>query len=372
MVASPPLPSGSMSVTSLLVDRLHADRVGLAALRLLPPEPAHAAALALLRRIPPPGRPPTPALARTVAGLAFANPLGVAAGFDKNGEVFDALLAWGFAHVEIGTVTPRPQPGNPKPRLFRLPRERAVINRLGFNNQGHAAVARRLERRERGHGVVGVNIGCNKDAADPVADFVAGVEMFAPLADYLTVNVSSPNTPGLRDWQAGERLARLLDAVLDARARGAAVPLFLKLAPDLDDAALDAVLAAVAARPVDGVVYANTSTARPALLAGRHAGEPGGLSGRPLAPSTTARLARIRAGLGPERALVGVGGVATAADIRAKLDAGADLIQLYTALIYDGVGLARHLLRGLAAGERPGREHDAGGARATTSPAQSG
>jgi dihydroorotate dehydrogenase len=361
-----------MSVTSLLVDRLHADRVGLAALRLLPPERAHAVALALLRRVPPPGRPPTPALARSVAGLAFANPLGVAAGFDKNGEVFDALLAWGFAAVEIGTVTPRPQPGNPKPRLFRLPREGAVINRLGFNNQGHAAVARRLARRDPARGVVGVNIGCNKDAADPVADFVAGVDVFAPLADYLTVNVSSPNTPGLRDWQAGERLARLLDAVLAARARGPAVPLFLKLAPDLDDGALATVLAAVAARPIDGVVYANTTTTRPTVLHGRHAGEPGGLSGRPLAASSTARLARIRAALGPERTLVGVGGVATAADVRAKLAAGADLVQLYTALVYDGVGLARRLLRGLAGADLPEHTRDGGALQATTSPAKSG
>jgi dihydroorotate dehydrogenase len=279
-------------------------------------------------------------------------------------------LRWGFAAVEVGTVTPRPQPGNPRPRVFRLPRDRAVINRLGFNNAGHAVVAPRLERRDPSLGIVGVNIGCNKDTEDPVSDFVRGVAVFAPLADYLTVNVSSPNTPGLRDWQAGERLARLLDAVLDARARGPAVPLFLKLAPDLDDAALDAVLGAVAARPIEGVIYANTTIARPPELSGRHADEAGGLSGRPLSAPTTARLPRLRAALGPERALVGVGGVASAADVRAKLAAGADLVQLYTALIYAGTGLVRRLLAELdAAPLRPGP--GAGEVQATTSPAKS-
>jgi dihydroorotate dehydrogenase len=334
---------------------------------MLPPERAHATALALLARFPPPGRPATPALAREVAGLAFANPIGVAAGFDKDGEVFERLLAWGFASVEIGTVTPRPQPGNPRPRIFRLPRAGALINRLGFNSAGHAAVARRLERRDRGLGVVGVNIGCNKDTADPITDFVAGVEAFAPSADYLTVNVSSPNTPGLRDWQAGERLARLLDAVLDARARGPAVPLFVKLAPDLDDAELDAVLAVVTARPVEGVLYANTTIGRPPSLEGRHAREAGGLSGCPLAAPTTARLRRLRAALGPERALVGVGGVRTADDVRAKLDAGADLVQLYTALVYEGAGLARRLTAGLRAAPA-----DTAGVQTTTSAAKSG
>ena len=361
----------SLLVASLLVDRLRADRLGLAALRLLPPERAHLVALALLARVPPPGRPATPALAREAAGLAFANPLGVAAGFDKNGEVFERLLRWGFASVEVGTVTPRPQPGNPRPRVFRLPRDGAVINRLGFNNAGHAVVAPRLARRDPALGVVGVNIGCNRDADDPVADFVRGVEVFAPLADYLTVNVSSPNTPGLRDWQASERLAHLLDAVLDARARGPAVPLFVKLAPDLDDAALDAVLAVVAARPIDGILYANTTIARPATLHGRHADEAGGLSGRPLFAATTARLPRLRAALGPDRALVGVGGVRTAADVRAQLDAGADVVQLYTALIYAGVGLARRLLAELEA-PPVGRAAETGRVQATTSPARSG
>ncbi len=336
-----------MPLPSLLVDRLALDRAAVALLRLLPAERAHDAALALLRALPAPTPLATPGLARTVAGLRFANPLGIAAGFDKDGRAFDRALDWGFGFIEVGTVTPRPQAGNPKPRLFRLAADHALINRLGFNNAGHAALARRLEGRDRGRGVVGVNIGCNKDSDEPIADYVAGVAVFADLADYLTVNVSSPNTPGLRALQHGERLAGLLDRVLAEREQRRRLPIFLKLAPDLGDADLDAILTVVAARPVDGIVYANTTIARPAGLGHPAAAETGGLSGRPLRDATTARLGSIRARLRPDQALVGVGGIATAADVRAKLRAGADLVQLYTALVYRGLGLGRRLLREL-------------------------
>ncbi len=338
-----------MLIADVAIDRLGLDRLAGGGLRLLPAERAHRLALQLLAVAPAPGRPPTPQLARVVAGLGVPNPIGVAAGFDKDGEVFEHLLDWGFGFVEVGTVTPRPQAGNPQPRLFRLPADGAVINRMGFNNAGHAALARRLQARDRSRGIVGVNIGCNKDSDEPIGDFVLGVRTFAPLADYLTVNVSSPNTPGLRDLQHGQALERLLDGVLDARETTGAIPLFGKLAPDLDDAQLEAILGQLAARPLAGVVYANTTTHRPDGLSSAHANEPGGLSGRPLLAATTARLTTIRKSLRDDQVLVGVGGIASAADIHAKLAAGADLVQLYTGLVYQGLGLARRALRTLEA-----------------------
>lgn len=338
-----------MRPASLLVDRLALDRLATALLRLLPPETAHSTAVTLLRSLPAPGRYDVPGLARTVMGLRFPNPMGIAAGFDKDARAFEKALRWGFGFVEVGTVTPRPQAGNPQPRLFRLPRERAVINRMGFNNPGHDVVRRRLEPRDRGAGIVGVNIGCNKDADDPIADFAQGVRVFAPLADYLTVNISSPNTEGLRDLQHGGRLEALVDAVLAARATTTRVPILVKLAPDLTDAQLDAVVALIAGSEIDGLVYSNTTTARPAGLSGRRAAESGGLSGPPLRAASTAALPRLRAGLARHQALVGVGGIAAAADARAKLAAGADLVQVYTGLVYEGLGLGRRVAERLGA-----------------------
>lgn len=337
-----------MQLPTSFVDRLQLDRLAGLGLRTLDPETAHRLALRAVARLPAPGPVRTPTLGREVAGLRFPNPLGIAAGFDKDGDAFAALLAWGFGFVEVGTTTPKPQPGNPRPRLFRLPEDRAVINRNGFNSQGHAVLARRLEGRDRAAGIVGVNIGCNKDAADPVADYVRGVAVFADLADYLTVNVSSPNTPGLRALQHGEQLRRLLDAVLAERDRRRHLPIFLKLAPDLTPAEVAAILEVVNASAVDGLIVSNTTVARPANLRGRHRLEGGGLSGRPLFEPSTRLLRDVRQGLDPAKSLLGAGGVEDAATARAKLAAGADLVQLYTALVYDGLGLGRRLLAALA------------------------
>ncbi|MEO1091461.1 MAG: quinone-dependent dihydroorotate dehydrogenase [Pseudomonadota bacterium] len=345
-----------MSVADVLIDRLALDRAGAMMLRALPPERAHDLALALLRRIPAPNPAATPSLGRTVAGLHFANGVGIAAGFDKNAVTYGALLRWGFGFVEVGTVTPRPQAGNPKPRVFRLPAEAAVINRLGFNNEGHIVVARRLEGRDRRLGVVGVNIGCNKDAADPVADYVAGIRAFADLADYLTINVSSPNTPGLRAMQHGSELTRLLDAILAERSKrgpgSAPLPLFVKLAPDLAPDELDVIVATVNDRPVDGLVLTNTLLARPTDLRGRHAREAGGLSGRPVRERATEILRLARAALAPDRAIISVGGIDGPASAGERLAAGADLLQLYTGLVYGGLGLGRRIVRGLASERR--------------------
>ncbi|TVQ30482.1 MAG: quinone-dependent dihydroorotate dehydrogenase [Geminicoccaceae bacterium] len=337
-----------MQLTAFLTDRLGLDRAAVGALRTLDAETAHGLALGLLRRLPAPGPMATPTLGRRVAGLDFPNPLGVAAGFDKNGEVFDRLLDWGFGFVEVGTTTPRPQAGNPKPRLFRLVEDRAVINRMGLNNQGHAALAKRLERRDRRRGIVGVNIGYNKDSDDPIADYVRGVDVFAELADYLTVNVSSPNTPGLRALQHGAALRGLLDAVLEARSKVRHVPIFLKLAPDLRADEVEALLAIVNTSAVDGLIVSNTTVERPATLQGRHKLEGGGLSGRPLFEPSTALLRRVRAGLDDTKAVIGVGGIEDALTAKAKLAAGAGLLQLYTGLVYGGLALGRRILAQLA------------------------
>ena len=306
------------------------------------------------------GAPSDPILATSVLGLDFANPLGLAAGFDKNAEVADAMLGFGFGFVEVGTVTLRPQGGNPKPRLFRLPADGAVINRMGFNNDGLSVVRERLERRRaKGRsGIVGANVGPNKDASDPVADCSACVEALAPVADYLVVNVSSPNTPGLRALQARDALLPLLAACLEASgaaARGAAArgsvtrpPLLVKIAPDLSPEELQGIAAAAVAAGVDGLIATNTTLARPASLRDGHRAEAGGLSGRPLfAPSTAilGELFRLTKGALP---LVGVGGIASGADAYAKIRAGASLLQLYTALVYGGPGLVLRILSELA------------------------
>lgn len=317
----------------------------------LDPETAHRLAIRALPFLPARRLAPAPRLRTVLAGLELAHPIGLAAGFDKNAEVPDAMLAQGFAWVEVGTITPRPQPGNPRPRVFRLVEDEAVINRLGFNNEGLEAVARRLERRAGGTGVVGANIGMNKDTPDPVADYLLGLRRLHPLADYLTVNVSSPNTPGLRGLQAREPLRRLLGELLAARAglAGPRKPLLLKIAPDLDEAGEEAIAEVALALGIDGLIVSNTTITRPPGLRSPHRDEAGGLSGRPLMAPSTALLARMRRRLGPDMPLVGVGGIATGRDVRAKLEAGANAVQLYTALVYRGLGLVPRLLAELRA-----------------------
>lgn len=288
-------------------------------------------------------------LQTTVAGIAFRNPLGVAAGLDKNGEALDGLLKLGFGHAEAGTVTPRPQPGNPKPRLFRLIKDEAVINRMGFNNDGHDALAARLERR-RGPGVIGVNIGANKTSEDRIADYVAGIARFSGLADYLTVNISSPNTPGLRDLQARAELARLLGRVAEAREKAARkVPVFLKIAPDLTEEGLDDIVAEVLESALDGVIVSNTTLSRAGLKEEKLAAEAGGLSGAPLFERSTALLARMRKRLGPDLALIGVGGVNSGARAVEKIRAGADLVQIYSGMTYEGPQLIEDSLTAIIA-----------------------
>ncbi len=316
--------------------------------RRLPPETAHRAAILGLRLAPPSSaKPLDPRLAVSTLGLTFPNPLGLAAGFDKDAEVPGAMLNLGFGFVEVGTVTPRPQAGNARPRLFRLSEDGAVINRFGFNNEGFARALRRLERRPAGR--LGVNVGANKDSADRIADYALGVRTFAAVADYLTINVSSPNTPGLRDLQQKDALDELVARVLEARDQAAPRrPLLVKIAPDLDERGLDAIVAVALARRVDGLIVSNTTVARPANLRSPHRGETGGLSGRPLFLPSTRLLARARLALGPAATLVGCGGVEDAATALAKIEAGADLVQLYTGLALKGVKIVAEILDGLA------------------------
>lgn len=325
------------------------------ALFLLDPETAHGMSIAALKSgvVPACRVPEDPRLAVTVAGIGFPNPLGMAAGYDKNAEVPDALLKLGFGFTEVGTVTPKPQAGNDKPRIFRLAGDRAVINRLGFNNEGHEAAFARLSARNGSGGIVGVNIGANKDSADRVADYVAGIRRFYPVANYFTVNISSPNTPGLRDLQARDSLKALLKAVLAARAEeasraGRSLPVFLKIAPDLTEEGLDDVAAEALAHDLDGLIISNTTLSRNGLTDRRHAAESGGLSGAPLFRLSTAVLAKMRQRVGPALPLVGVGGVGSAEDAMEKIRAGADLVQLYSCMIYEGPALPARILRGLS------------------------
>ncbi|HEV7415880.1 MAG TPA: quinone-dependent dihydroorotate dehydrogenase [Tianweitania sediminis] len=313
----------------------------------LPPETAHGVSITALRSgLVPPFSFRDDRLAVTAAGLTFPNPLGMAAGYDKNAEVPDALLRLGFGFAEVGTVTPLRQPGNQKPRIFRLEDDAAVINRLGFNNAGHDAVFQRLVAR-RSPGIVGVNIGANKESADRIADYRLGVGRFAALASYITVNISSPNTPGLRGLQDPDALHSLLTVVTEERSRQAKQPpIFLKIAPDLDDSALEAIAASVLQSGIEGMIISNTTIARPPLK-NRQASETGGLSGKPLFHPSTVVLAKMRRLVGPELTLIGVGGVDTAETALDKIQAGADLVQLYTGMIYRGAGIAEQILRGL-------------------------
>lgn len=281
-------------------------------------------------------------------GLKFENPLGLAAGFDKNAEVPDAMLAMGFGFVEVGTVTPRPQEGNPRPRLFRLSEDRAVINRLGFNNEGHAAVLERLRRRKHKPGIVGVNIGANKDSTDRISDYVAGINAFSDVANYFTINISSPNTPGLRNLQSAAELPALLNRLNEARKmQTRQVPMLLKIAPDLETDEMKAIADCCLNSAVDGVIISNTTLSRPALLS-RHAKETGGLSGAPLFDLSTRQLARFYLLTEGKIPLVGVGGIANADHAWSKICAGASLLQLYSALVFQGPELVQEILSGLS------------------------
>jgi dihydroorotate dehydrogenase len=330
------------------------DALSLPLLRWLDAEDAHRLAIHGLKLLPSIRPPKDDAkLAVRAFGLNFPNPVGMAAGFDKNAEVPDALLRLGFGFVEIGTVTPRPQSGNPRPRLFRLERDEAVINRMGFNNDGAEAVLRRLAARANHGGIVGVNVGANKDSSDRVADYVKLIETFAPVASYFTVNVSSPNTPGLRNLQQAAQLDDLLAKVIDARERvrekAGDTPVLLKIAPDLDLTELDDVVHVARSRRVDGMIVANTTLARPQTLREvDRAKEQGGLSGRPLFRLATRMMAETYVRAEGAFPLVGVGGIDTGGAALTRIRAGASLIQLYSPLIYKGLRLVEDIKRDLA------------------------
>ena len=312
-------------------------------------ETGHRLALRALGALP--ARSPAPAgpLAVDVAGLTFPNPVGVAAGFDKDAEVPDALLGLGFGFTEVGSITPLPQAGNPRPRLFRLVEDAAVINRMGFNNGGAEAALARLRARAGRPGIVAVNIGANKDSPDRIADYAVMARMMAPVASYLCVNISSPNTPGLRALQDESALTGLLDAVIAARDEaGSAAPIFLKVAPDLEPADIDAIARIAIDRKLGALVVSNTTISRPALRS-HHAGETGGLSGAPLRALATQRLRDFRKATGGAIPLVGVGGIATAEHAWERIRAGASLVQLYSAMVYEGPGLGARIARGLEA-----------------------
>ena len=324
-----------------------------ALLRRIDPETAHGLTLrALAAGLGPVDRTPIdPILATNLAGLSLAHPIGLAAGFDKNAAVAAAMLRAGFAFVECGTSTPLPQAGNPRPRLFRLPEDRAVINRLGFNTLGHVAFAAALGRRPK-TGIVGANIGANKDSPDRAADYVRGLTRLWGLADYFTVNISSPNTPGLRDLQARDALEQLLGALAEARASlpsPAATPVFLKVAPDLHEAEIEGIVDSAVTHGLAGLIVSNTTIQRPGSLRGARRGEAGGLSGAPLMALSTRLLAQFHAASGGRLVLIGAGGVASGADAYAKIRAGAAAVQLYTALVYEGPSLAARIRADLAA-----------------------
>jgi len=324
-----------------------------AALRALDPEDAHRLTIrALAAGAGPVARgDDDPVLATTLAGLTLPCAVGLAAGFDKNAEAPDAMLRAGFGFVECGTVTPLPQTGNPRPRLFRLTEDRAVINRMGFNNAGLEAFAARLSGRRR-QGVVGANIGANKDTADRALDYVAGLTRLWGLADYFTVNISSPNTPGLRGLQTKAALEDLLGRLAEARQGLRAVgdyPVFLKVAPDVADDEIEPIVEAVCAFGLDALIVGNTTVSRPAGLKSPRRVEAGGLSGPPLMALSTAVLGRFFVAARGRVPLIGVGGVATGADAYAKIRAGASAVQFYSAMVFEGPGMIGRVKRDLAA-----------------------
>lgn len=316
-----------------ILDSEKGHRLGIAALGMMP-----------LRDPPAPGR-----LQIEVAGITFPNPVGLAAGFDKDAEVPDAILGLGFGFAEVGSITPLPQSGNPKPRLFRLVEDHGVINRMGFNNSGAQAALQRLEQRHGRPGVVGINIGANKDSADRIADYATMTRLMAPYASYLAVNISSPNTPGLRALQDEAALSGLLDAVIEACAEvsgDARPPIFLKVAPDLGSADIDAIARIALDKRLGALIVSNTTISRPPLRS-HHADEAGGLSGAPLRALALERLRDFRKATGGQMPLVGVGGIASAEDAWERIRAGASLVQLYSALVYHGPGLGAKIVRGL-------------------------
>lgn len=317
-------------------------------------EQAHKLSLLALKRglAPPVIQPNDQRLAIKLFGLNFPNPVGLAAGFDKNAEVPDAVLRLGFGFTEVGSLTPRPQAGNPKPRIFRLPEDNGVINRMGFNNDGHAAALAKLEARKAKGDIVGVNIGANKDSDDFIADYEIGLEKFWQVADYFTANISSPNTPGLRDLQARDSLAELLKRLADKRnklndATRISRPLLLKIAPDLDKNQMDDIAHVVASHPLDGLIISNTTLARDNLKNTRYRDEAGGLSGRPLFEKSTIVLAQMRQRIGADLPIIGVGGIDSAASAIQKFEAGANLIQLYSGMVFQGPDLAAKINAGI-------------------------
>ncbi|MCB2014426.1 MAG: quinone-dependent dihydroorotate dehydrogenase [Sphingobium sp.] len=309
-------------------------------------EKAHHLTLAALKWLPA-GTPAEPdsALSTIVVGIHFPGPVGLAAGFDKDGIVAEKMHHFGYGFSELGTLTPLPQAGNPTPRLFRLAEDRAVINRMGFNNGGQEEAKKRLTRMPRTGRVIGINIGANKDSVDRIADYATGVRNMAPLADYLTVNISSPNTPGLRALQDRKALDELLGAVMDARGADL-TPIFLKVAPDLEPADIDDIAQCVTDHKIDALIISNTTITSPPLHS-RHAGEAGGLSGAPLHDLALQRLRDFRAKLGTAMPLIGAGGISNAEQAYARIRAGASLVQLYSAMVYEGPWLAAHINQGL-------------------------
>jgi dihydroorotate dehydrogenase len=308
-------------------------------------ETAHRMTIGALKLAPPRRPPDFPAsLKTTVAGIDFPTPVGLAAGFDKDAEVAEQMLSMGFGFVEVGTLTPRPQPGNPRPRLFRLREDGAVINRLGFNNHGQPEAFQRLVNCTHMHGVIGVNFGANKDSADRIADYVAGIRAMAPVAKYLTINISSPNTPGLRALQDEGALDELLQAVQSV---GTNKPIFLKVAPDLAEGDPERIVRAALDHKIDAIIVSNTTVSRPPLKS-RHANEQGGLSGAPLKALALQTLRGFRRASAGEIPLIGVGGISNADDAWERIRAGASLVQLYTAMVYQGPHIGARIAHGLA------------------------
>lgn len=325
-------------------------------LHRLPPEVAHNLGLWVLRHGLLPSAPAEffPSLEIQTLGMRFANPIGLAAGFDKNAIAMNALLGQGFGFIEAGTVTPEPQPGNPKPRIFRLREDAAIINRLGFNNNGLQPFVEHFKQRDKSKGIAGANIGRNKNSTDAVADYVKGLQAVYPYADYITVNISSPNTQGLRALQGREALTELLAALQLARRdcmkmHGGNVPLLLKIAPDLSDSEMEDVAEIVLAHGIDGVIVSNTTISRPSHLQSRYCGETGGLSGKPLLEFSTERLKHFYRLTGGKLPLIGVGGISNAQDAYMKIRSGATLVQCYTVLAYEGFSVVNDIRRGLEA-----------------------